>query len=259
MKRLLLVFAVLLFAAVAGAQSRYSVYKCTEGVSVRKFKSEEWVSVNKHDEVSLVDMFSVSEGGLLVVLDSKNRSLYKFGEVREKSLKLLIEEAVSKSDNVTAGLNKELMSKTEKAKEYTQVAAAYRGADASTGFVDSLAIFIKSSLASGSPQKLMCYGLSGKSDEFSMERVSVGDDEFCFAVSNNSDEDVFVNVVYVDNAGRCGLCYDFDYVSAAKYIFLPSGQKIQLTQYSFVSVSDDEFHLLVTSQPYDSHALQMAL
>lgn len=261
MRRFLIVICVLMTALVAGAQSRYVVYKCTEGVTVKKFRSDEWTSVQKYDEVSLVDVFSVKEDASLVILDNRNRSLYKFGSVTEKSLKFMIDDAVRNADDVTANLNKELMSKTDKSRQYTQIAAAYRGAEDSEGQLDSLSSFIVSSLSESKRVPVsLCYGLGGYEDRFTMDVIGSYDDGFHFAFSNNSPEDVFVNVVCVDADGRYSLCYDFGYSSAAGYIFIPAGNAAEMPQYEFVRSSQQEkYHLLVTPEPYDSHALQMLL
>lgn len=259
MRRLFIISGFILMALVCNAQSRYAVYKCTEGVSVKKFKSDQWVAAKKHDEVSLVDFLKIDEGGLLVVLDNRNRSLYKFGATGEKSLKALIDETVRMADNVTANLNKELLSNIDKdSKTYTRVAVAYRGDGTSPSFVDSLAAFVKEELMSGG-KSVLCYGL-GTDDGFALDQVEVSADDCYFRFINGTSDDVFANVLFVHADGHCSLCYDFDYTSAVDYLLLPSQKQVETPQYLFAQpLAGERYCLLIASEPYDTHALQQLL
>lgn len=261
MKRFFVALCLLVITMVSGAQSRYTVYKCTDGVSVKKFRSNDWIRVNRHDEVSLVDFFRIEDGNQLIVLDSRNRNLYKFSAVKEKSLKSLIDEAVRKADNVTENLNKELFSKSDGGDKYSRVAAAYRGADVSAGFTDSLAVYVRGFMSGKEDfSSAICYDYTGTPNDFKLEVARVSEDECYFCFANDSAEDVFVNVVCVSADGSCSLCYDFGYSSPVSYVCLPSKTKVEMPQYLFLKPSASEKNLLlVTSRPYDTHALQMLL
>lgn len=261
MKRLFVALGLLFVTVLSGAQSRYTVYKCTEGVSVRKFRTNDWIRVNRHDEVSLVDFFRIEEGNQLMVLDSRNRNLYKFSAVEEKSLKALIDDAVRKADNVTENLNKELFSKSDDGDKYSRIAAAYRGAEVSAGFTDSLAVYVRNFLSDEEEcSSVIFYDCAGTPDDFHLEVVQLSEDECYFCFANDSAEDAFVNVVCVSAEGNCSLCYDFGYTSSASYVYLPSKTRVEMSQYLFLKPSAEETnHLLVTSRPYDTHALQLLL
>jgi hypothetical protein len=69
-----------------------------------------------------------------------------------------------------------------------------------------------------------------------------------------------VNAVYVDENGRCSLCYEFDYSSESSYVFVPAGEEVKVGQYPFAPFSDGgKILFIATSRPYDSHALQQLL
>ena len=151
MRRITLLLVLMCLASAALAQSRYVVYKCSGDISVNRFRTQEWVPVQRQDDLSLLDMVRMADQASMVVLDTRNRGLYKLEEEGSKSLKAWIEEAARKADNVTANLNKELMSQLGdkgSEKSYTQVAAAYRGKEASPSYMDSLSSYIKEEVAS---------------------------------------------------------------------------------------------------------------
>lgn len=267
MRRITLLLVLMCLASAALAQSRYVVYKCSGDVSVNRFRTEEWMPVHRQDDLSLLDMVRISDKASMVVLDARNRGLYKFEESGNKSLKAWIEDATRKADNVTANLNKELMSQVgEKGpqKSYTQVAAAYRGSEASPSYMDSLSSYIKEEVASllrmNGLELSGCYGDFGKASAFKGFREYLSSEEICFGFVNGTSEGLFVNAVYVDENGRCSLCYEFDYSSESSYVFVPAGEEVKVGQYPFAPFSDGgKILFIATSRPYDSHALQQLL
>lgn len=268
MKRLLILSCFVLFSLAVGAQSRYVVYKCGGDVKTMKFRSQEWTPVQKNDELVLMDMIRVGEDASLVVLDKRNRSLYRFEEGKERSLKALIDEAVKKSDNVTADLNRELISGSGvgegEAKDYRQLAAAYRTSGAAVSYEDSLAVYLKSGIGSVPVQdgdvECRFYDYPELSDRLKCTVLPVAEGEISFVFTNTTGNDVFVNVVCVNKDGERNLCYDPAYSGEYPFILVPSGQEVSLPQYVF-AVPDGEFHymMLASSRPFDSHRLQMLL
>lgn len=267
MRRFSLLLFLMCLASAAMAQSRYVVYKCSGDVSVNRFRTQEWVPVQRQDDLSLLDMVRIADQASMVVLDTRNRGLYRFEEEGSKSLKAWIEEAARKSDNVTANLNKELMSQLGdkgSEKSYTQVAAAYRGKEASPSYMDSLSSYIKEEVASllrmNGLEYSVCYGDFGKASAFKGFREDLSSEEICFGFVNGTSEGLFVNAVYVDEDGRCSLCYEFDYSSESSYVFVPAGEEVKVGQYLFAPFSDGgKILFIATSRPYDSHALQQLL
>lgn len=263
MKRLLILIAALSVAVAVSAQSRYEVYRTGGDVAVKKFRSEEWKAAARHDELVLMDILKIGKDGSMVVLDKRNRSLYRFDKAGEKSLKGMIDDALRKADNVTANLNRELISELKDDKgdgaAYTQVAAAYRGADNSS-VLESLGAYIAGIGFHESGDAVPCrfYEHPEAEGGLGCTAVEVSEDEVHFSFTNSSGHDVFVNVVCVGSDGSRNMCFDFGYTSESPFIFLPDGAEVSLPQYSFATADGGfSYVMLATAQIYDYHELQM--
>ena len=255
-----------LFSTIVSAQSRYTVYRSTGDVQVKKFRMEEWSDLKKNDNIILVDILRIPEDGFVSVLDNKSRSLYKFEGKCEASLKLMIDEAVKKSDDITSKLNKELLSSavesTMSTSSHTRVAASFRGQGIAS-YLDSLCLYIlnksKNALYSKSAS---CWYFDNheSSDSLSFKLIKTSELESYFTFSNRSSHDVYVNIIYVDDNHTARLCYEFDYLSGYPFIFVPAGNDVSLPQYKFIFPDVEGCcYMLSTDEVYDSHALQLML
>ena len=117
--RTIYIIALLLFSMTLSAQSRYSVYKSQGRVEVMKYRTDQWVGVNKNDEVLLMDILKIPDEGTLVILDA---------------------------NDITYNLNKELLSENKPSdsvyEAHRRIAASFRGTEASASYLDSLCSFI---------------------------------------------------------------------------------------------------------------------
>lgn len=262
--RNLYIVVFLMFFGTVSAQSRYMVYKTQGDVLVNKFRTQEWVALRKSDAVVLMDIVKVPEDGLLVVLDSKNRNLYKIQGVKEKSVKTLIDDAVRRSNAITSNLNKELLSgnsSSSSSDANIRLAATFRGMNESASYLDSLVLFVSTKIAdagkSGEPWYFDNQDLSGC---IAYSIIQSSEEDTYFSFFNKLTHDIFVNVIYADERGRCALCYEFDYTSEFPFVLIPAGEELSLPQYRFAPTDGKgRYYVLVTDKSYDSHALQAML
>lgn len=264
--RNLYIVVFLMFFGTVSAQSRYVVYKTQGDVLVNKFRTQEWVALRKSDAVVLMDMVKVPEGGLIVVLDNKNRNLYKIQGVKEKSVKTMIDDAVRRSNAITSNLNKELLSgnsPSRSSEANTRLAATFRGMNESVSYLDSLALFISGKTADAGMSDLAgvwYFDNQELSDNITCSIIQSSEEESYFSFSSKLSRDVFVNVIYADDSGRCALCYEFDYTSEFPFVLIPAGEELSLPQYRFAPTDGKgRYYVLVTDKSYDSHALQAML
>lgn len=267
MRRLGILLIFLILASSVRAQTRYIVYKCSDDITVNRFKTDEWTKVKRQDSLILFDMIKIPKGSSMVVLDTKNKGLYSFnGKDKTMSLKLLIQEASNKADNITATLNKELLSKSgNKEKDpYMQIAAAYRGENGKESYLDSLKAGISdittAILDHNESLESIILDYPEYCSVFTGKAYHNPENALYFGFSNNSNYDLYVNVLYINPQGDARICYEFDYNSPSSYIFLPKGEEIKIDQYMFAPLSDDEkIVFFATTRPYDSHALQQLI
>lgn len=261
--RTVYIIALLLFSMTLSAQSRYSVYKSQGRVEVMKFRTDQWVGVNKNDEVLLMDILKIPDDGALVILDAKNRNLYKMSGAKEKSLKALIDESVRRANDITYNLNKELLSENKPSdsvyEAHRRIAASFRGTEASASYLDSLCSFIVTQTSQDS-HRCWYYDNPDSSDKITYDLVPTADGEYYFKFCNNLLHDIFINVVYSESGSNYSLCYEFDYSSEYPFIIIPAGQEVSLPQYLFPAAEDNgNYHVLASDKEYDTHALQMLL
>lgn len=267
MKRISLLLIVISLACTLSAQTRYLVYKCSGDVTVNRFRTEEWTRVSRQDSLILFDMVNIPKNGSMVVLDTKSKGLYSFeGRGKAMSLKALIQEALKKSDNITAALNKELLSKSEDKdpESYRQIAAAYRGGNKGASYLDSLEMRLSKEIAEAYAEDESVRSVILDHPEgnlgFKGSICRSSENAIYFEFSNDSEQDLFVNALYINKYGESHICYEFDYSSPSSYIFLPKGETIKLEQYLFAPLSGKEKLLFfATSRQYDSHALQQLI
>ena len=251
-----------MFSVAVSAQSRYVVYKTHGDVLVNKFRTQEWVGLKKNDQVLLMDIVKISKEGSLVVLDNKNRKLYRIDGAKEKSVKALIDETIRQSDNITSNLNKELLSGNNSSGSSTdantRLAATFRGMNGSASYLDSLALFISEKVEVG--PACWYFDHQDLSDRIMYSITRTADEEIYFTFSNKLPHDIFVNVIYTNDKGICSLCYEFDYSSEYPFVLVPAGMEVSMPQYRFAaSDGDDRYCILATEKVYDSHALQVML
>ncbi len=265
-KRLNVIFILLMLVCnMAVAQSRYKVYKCNGDVAIKKFRSGSWETLSRNEDIALVDLVKIGEGSSFAILDARTKRIYKCTLKGEKLVKYHIEEAVRAADKVTANLNGEILSQlkeqNEAGKGHSRIAAAYRGNNDSAGFTDSLALFIRKKCAAIQEERACAVFASKQlsSDSFVLNKITAGDDEYWLSLENNSNDDVFANVVRISDNGSCSLCYEFGYASDAECIIIPANSKMELPQYLFANSANEKHLLVVTEKPYDTHALQLML
>lgn len=256
---------LLLVCNMVAAQTRYTVYKCTGNVTVKKFRTDTWKMLSRNEILSLMDLVKVEEGASFAILDTRTKKIYKSSLKGEKLVKYRIDEAIKDADKITATLNNEIFSQLKEqninTKEHSRIAAAFRGNDTSPGLIDSLAAFIRQQITTIPGEK----GYSVFSteqispDSFVLNKTVTADDEYWLSVKNNSNNEVFANVVRISEDGSCSLCYEFGYTSEAEYIIIPANSKIELRQYLFANCVNEKYLLLVTDVPYDTRTLQSLL
>lgn len=258
-----IVILSLVMAFQAGkSTSRYSVFKFSGDVSVRKDRAGGWSDVTKRMSVSLGDVCRISKGGSMSILDKETNRIFTFDEEGILDVKTLIKSAETASRRITARLNDALSSELAKESrpvpKYSVLGATARddGSESSdpakiTTLTDTVYYALRrcaDSLFAGQPVH--------SSDWLTVEKEDTGDGEFCFVISNRTHSMYYFNILRLNHKAR-SISFCITPFESAAEIFIPGMMYLRLSQYPFAHDQDNEYSYLffATSDMIDFHAL----
>lgn len=243
-------------------QSRYTVFKYSGDVSVRKEKAAGWSGVTKRMSVDPSDVCRVLKGGSLSILDKETSRIFTFNEEGIIDVKALIEKAEAASRNVTARLNSSLAS--ELAKEhrplptYSVLGATTRdkGDDVAAPIrIPTMTDTVYSALRQYADSVFAGRSVHS-SDSITVDKEMVDDGEFCFVISNRTHSLLYFNILRLNHKTR-NISFCITPLESSAEIFIPDRMYLKLPQYPFAEDQDDEYSYLffATSNMIDFHAL----
>lgn len=248
------------------SNGRYAIFKFSGDVSVQKARSLGWSNVSKRMSVNPEDVCRIPKGGSVSILDKKTNRIFTVDEDGVLDVKSLIEKAENASRRITARLNDALAS--DLAMERRAVPTySILGATTHAGGEGGSALAVIPTLADTVCHVLRQYvdSLSAgyaihSSDGLLVEKESLGDGEFCFVISNSTNELYYFNILRLDYKTK-EVSFCITPVDAAGEIFIPDGMYLKLTQYPFAEDVDEEYSYLFFATPrmIDFHALDIKL
>lgn len=240
MKRLIIAFS-LLFAAVTSYSANYSIFKLEGEVSLKRKESNLWVTASRRDTLAVQDLFKLTHGASVTVINKDTGQLFKSTRTGEMSVYEIITRAKSESAKITSLVCQEFKSEI---KDYysgnndMRVGAVYRG-ESDMHLLDSLA---------GHWQEDTSVAIGLASD----------DETLYFVLENVSSGPKYVNVVRIAPDGKKSVCLEFKPGADCEGLLLPSGAHVALPQYRFLP-DGSVFKAFSSAFPFDTRALQRRL
>lgn len=252
MKRIVITLLALMLCCPLMAQ-RFSVFKCSEGVTIKKRNSTEWTTVARRDNISLLDVVKIPNGGSIAILDATSNRIYKSTKAGESTLKLLIDNARNEADNIAKLLNSEIQQSRNgaSASAYSSYGAMQRGDNDATIYTTLCNALISAALTNNSA-----------SSEISASIITIDNDEIAFEVENRSDINLYFNILrYEPTTGKFSLCYTFERNSGIEGYLVGAKSKRSLHETIFAHDTNTTIHYIpfATKEPIDSRLLQLNL
>lgn len=253
MKQSLLTLFALIICSPLIAQ-RFSIFKCSEGVTIKKRNSTEWVEAVRRDNISLLDIVKIPIGGNIAILDATSNRIYKSSKVGESKLKLLIDEARDEANNIARLLNSEIQqSRTgASANTYSSYGAMQRGEGDYTHY-EALCNALIYAVIKGDN--------STKSD-ISANIIVVESDEIAFEFENRSNYNLYFNVLrHKPQTGEFSLCYTFEHNSGIDGYIVAANSRRSIMESIFAQNTEATIHYIpfATKEPIDGNLLQLQL
>jgi len=257
MKLTSIIISVLCFALALqpnAPKGRYAIFKFSGDVTVRKDGTRGWSDVTKRMSVNPEDVCRIPKGGSVSILDKKTNRVFTVDEDGVLNVKTLIEKAETASRRITARLNDALASDLAMERRAVPTysilgATTHAGGDgnsAQTGIpalTDTVCHVLRQYVDSLS----VGYEIH-PSDGLRVEKEGLGDGEFCFVVSNTTNELYYFNILRLDHKTK-EVSFCITPVDAAGEIFIPDGMYLKLTQYPFAEDENEEYSYLFFATP----------
>lgn len=253
MKRILITLLALAICSPLTAQ-RFSIFKCSEGVAIKKRNSTEWVDAVRRDNVSLLDVVNIPAGGNIAILDATSNRIYKSSKTGESAIKLLIDDARNEADNIALLLNSEIQQSRSGAStsSYSSYGAMQRGDGNDARYEALCNALIYVALNDSSSSKC----------DISANIIVVESNEIAFEFENNSNNNLYFNILrYEPHTGKFSICYTFERNSGIEgYIVGAQGRRtIQETIFANDINTTIYYIPFATKEPIDSRQLQLQL
>lgn len=253
MKRILITLLALAICSPLTAQ-RFSIFKCSEGVAIKKRNSAEWVDAVRRDNISLLDIVNIPAGGNIAILDATSNRIYKLSKAGESTIKLLIDDARNEADNITKLLNSEIQQSRGgySTNTYSSYGAIQRGNGDDTYYEALCNTLIYTAIN----------GRNSLHSNISANIIFVESDEIAFEFENQNEDDLYFNILrYEPMTGKFSICYTFERNSGIEgYIVGAQGRRtIQETIFANDINTTIYYIPFATKEPIDSRQLQLQL
>lgn len=253
MKRILITLLALAICSPLTAQ-RFSIFKCSDGVAIKKRNSTEWVDAVRRDNISLLDVVNIPAGGNIAILDATSNRIYKLSKAGESTIKLLIDDARNEADNIAKLLNSEIQQSRGGAStsSYSSYGAMQRGDGNDARYEALCNALIYVALNDSSSSKC----------DISANIIVVESNEIAFEFENNSNNNLYFNILrYEPHTGKFSICYTFERNSGIEgYIVSAQGRRtIQETIFANDINTTIYYIPFATKEPIDSRQLQLQL
>lgn len=237
MRRVVLLLFVLL-PVVAYSQSKYSVYKCVNDVKAYNTDSMAWGSVEKGDVLDGNDLVDVPVKQGLHVLESGSNRIYANVKAGKHTVRDIIEKSEKDANSTFKNLNRQIVknvAKSGQGKGYSTYGMTTRGLGDDLDFADSLYFSIYE-----------CIRNIQSADCLSLCKVSNDDGTISFVIENNSENVVYVSVVY-GNSSHISLCLEDEFMELGALPLQPH-TSLDLTSLMFIEPLEGENYYVIASE-----------
>lgn len=254
MKLTILLF--LLFGAnITFAQSRYSVFSVSDGVTCLNENTHKWQTLKKRSFISLNDSMYIPDGGNVALLDKTTTLMYRSGKYGRFVVRDIVVDAMERNKNIISKTYRELHKNADKSKPqimFRQIGGVKMN---SISYDDSLAIHLKDFIATRN--------LSFIDPLLKFQKVFVSKNTFYFKIFNDSDKDFYVNVL-CSNDKTLGICYNLTEVQETQQtemsIFIPAKNIIEIKEFEFSENKGTEYILFGSREkPFSWYVIQKHL
>lgn len=251
--RILLTLLFLMGSTLAFGQSNYEVFDTSNIVKIKSRSASEWVEVTKGMSLSLLDSVYIDNRSSIRIIDLRSNEVYSVDTKGGYRVKDIRDYARKQSAKLVNAVYAQLVDGESEGESMKMVGATMRG-DAES-FEQNLAMAIISG----------CKGLNSSTKmqypDLQFNQHIIGNEVY-FSITNNTAKDFCVNVVLYDhNMSKVALCYVINPTECEyPYIYLQSGQTIELPSWRFAAPSgDEEYMLIATESLYDTTHLNYIL
>lgn len=253
MKRILITLLALAICSPLTAQ-RFSIFKCSEGVAIKKRNSTEWVDAVRRDNISLLDVVNIPAGGNIAILDATSNRIYKLSKAGESTIKLLIDDARNDADNIAKLLNSEIQQSRGGAStsSYSSYGAMQRGDGNDARYEALCNALIYVALNDSSSSKC----------DISANIIVVESNEIAFEFENNSNNNLYFNILrYEPHTGKFSICYTFERNSGIEGYIVAANSRRLIMESIFAQDNEATVHYIpfATTEPIDGKLLQLNL
>lgn len=253
MKRILITLLALAICSPLTAQ-RFSIFKCSEGVAIKKRNSTEWVDAVRRDNISLLDVVNIPAGGNIAILDATSNRIYKLSKAGESTIKLLIDDARNEADNIAKLLNSEIQQSRGgcSTSTYSSYGAIQRGNGDDT-YYEALCNTLIYTAINGH-NSLDC--------NISANIIFVESDEIAFEFENQNEDDLYFNILrYEPHTGKFSICYTFERNSEIEGYIVAANSRRLIMESIFAQDNEATIHYIpfATTEPIDGKLLQLNL
>lgn len=253
MKRILITLLALAICSPLTAQ-RFSIFKCSEGVAIKKRNSTEWVDAVRRDNISLLDVVNIPAGGNIAILDATSNRIYKLSKAGESTIKLLIDDARNEADNIAKLLNSEIQQSRGgcSTSTYSSYGAIQRGNDDDTYYEALCNTLIYTAIN----------GRNSLHSNISANIIFVESDEIAFEFENQNEDDLYFNILrYEPMTGKFSICYTFERDSGIEGYIVGANSRRLIMESIFAQDNEATVHYIpfATTEPIDGKLLQLNL
>lgn len=251
--RILLTLLFIMGSTFAFGQSNYEVFDSSNKVKIKSRSASEWVDATKGMSLSLLDSVYVDNRSSIRIIDLRSNEVYSVDTKGSYRVKDIRDYARQQSAKLVKAVYAQLVDGESEEESMKMVGATMRGDVES--FEQNLAMAIISG----------CKGLNSSAivqdSDLQFKQYTI-DNEVYFSITNNTPKGFCVNVVLCDrNMSKVALCYVINPAECEyPYIYLKSGQTIELPSWRFAAPSgEEEYMLIATESLYDTTHLNYIL
>ena len=234
MKKLILLLCLFLPILAIG-QNPYSIFSCTEDVKMFDESTKSWRPVKKGTKIDAGTLLIAPNKESVQILDGRTNRIYTNIHCGKVTVGAILDKSSKAANSILTNLNKQIAKNITKQKGsgYSTYGVTTRGSKDSLDFADSLYYAIYSNIKNPTPSECK-----------EIEKVKHENNIISFIIKNESDNPIYVSIVY-GNMNQMQVCLN-DSIFEGGAVKIPAQTSLDLSAYKFTESQDDKEYYLVS-------------
>lgn len=261
-----IIAALLCLCELAGAQNLI-VFNVTG--TAEKQEGGAWKRLSRREVLNDNDIVRVGNNSALSILDKGNNKVYAMKETNAEKVSALIagiqNNSSSSSGKYFNHMVSSLVNGSSSTVSHNAAGCTYRGATIENDIARTLAFKQGNnslvSISNGTSDYSVRFDIMDRKADTTLNNVFIGKEAY-FRITNNSNNDLYVNIIDINAEGELYDCLPIDEGMTQSHLLIPAQSVVDLKDYpiSFAEpAGTDNLMLLALPEPFDLRVVNKVL